>query len=55
MQLTDDWLLVKVALLLIGLTKNSWTKYCFNHRVPKVAPAAFWRTFSHEGRISPGW
>ncbi len=26
-----------------------------DHRVHKVATAAFWRTFSHEGQISPGW
>jgi hypothetical protein len=25
------------------------------HRVHRVATAAFWRTFSHEGKISPGW
>jgi hypothetical protein len=30
MQLTD-WLLVEVALLLIGLTKISLTKSCFEH------------------------
>jgi hypothetical protein len=26
-----------------------------NHRVHRVATAAFWRTFSHEGKIGPGW
>ncbi len=26
-----------------------------NHRVHRVATAAFWRTFSDEGKISPGW
>jgi hypothetical protein len=30
MQLTD-WLLLKVALLLLGLTQISSTKYGFNH------------------------
>ncbi len=25
------------------------------HRVHRVATAAFWRTFHHEGKISPGW
>jgi hypothetical protein len=25
------------------------------HRVHRVATAAFWRTFSGEGKISPGW
>ncbi len=27
----------------------------WNHRVHKVVTAAFWRTFNHEGKISPGW
>ncbi len=27
----------------------------YRHRVHRVATAAFWRTFSHEGKISPGW
>ncbi len=26
-----------------------------DHRVHRVEIAAFWRTFSHEGKISPGW
>ncbi len=26
-----------------------------DHRVHRVATADFWRTFSHEGKISPGW
>jgi hypothetical protein len=26
-----------------------------NHRVHRVATAAFWRTFGDEGKISPGW
>ncbi len=26
-----------------------------HHRVHRVATAAFWRTFSHEGKIGPGW
>ena len=25
------------------------------HRVHRVATVAFWRTFHHEGKISPGW
>jgi hypothetical protein len=25
------------------------------HRVYRVATAALWRTFHHEGKISPGW
>jgi hypothetical protein len=29
--------------------------FCYNHRVQRVATAAFWRTFNHEGKISPGW
>ncbi len=28
---------------------------CVYHRVHRVATAAYWRTFSHEGKISPGW
>ncbi len=28
---------------------------CVVHRVHRVATAAFWRTFSHEGKICPGW
>jgi hypothetical protein len=28
---------------------------CQNHRVHRVATAAFWRTFRHDGKISPGW
>jgi hypothetical protein len=38
MQLTDDWLLVKVALLLIGLTKISLTKYGFYHPLVTESP-----------------
>jgi hypothetical protein len=26
-----------------------------DHRVHRVATAAFWRTFHQEGKISPGW
>jgi hypothetical protein len=26
-----------------------------DHRVHRVATAAFWRTFSDEGKICPGW
>jgi len=26
-----------------------------HHRVLRVVTAAFWRTFNHEGKISPGW
>jgi hypothetical protein len=26
-----------------------------DHRVHRVATAVLWRTFSHEGKISPGW
>ncbi len=28
---------------------------CVHHRVHRVATSAFWRTFHHEGKISPGW
>ncbi len=27
----------------------------YTHRVHRVMMAAFWRTFHHEGKISPGW
>jgi hypothetical protein len=27
---------------------------CGDHRIHRVATAAFWRTFHHEGKISPG-
>ncbi len=27
----------------------------FRHRVHRVVTAAFWRIFSHEGKIGPGW
>ncbi len=30
-------------------------KEYFVHRVHRVATVAFWRTFDHEGKISPGW
>jgi hypothetical protein len=30
-------------------------KHGLHHRVHRVATAAFWRTFSHEGKITPGW
>ncbi len=29
--------------------------YCQNNRVHRVATATFWRTFHHDGKISPGW
>ena len=28
---------------------------CIKHRVHRVVTAAFWRTFGHEAKISPGW
>ncbi len=46
-------------------TQSTWrnncsqTKYMFccrpSHRVHRVVTSAFWRTFSHEGKISLGW
>ncbi len=35
---------------------TSWCQ-CYRsvHRVHRVVTAAFWRTFHHEGNISPGW
>jgi hypothetical protein len=41
MQLTD-WLLVEVALLLIGLTKISLTKYGFEHLSVMESPLRLW-------------
>ncbi len=32
-----------------------WENAGCDHRVHRVATAAFWRTFSDEGKISPGW
>jgi hypothetical protein len=26
-----------------------------DYRVHRIAAAAFWRTFLHQGKISPGW
>ncbi len=41
---------------LIRQTFPRWAETCgLEHRVHKVATAAFWRTFSHEGKISPNW
>ncbi len=43
------------------LCASVYKPYCiqpsggWNHRVHKVATAAFLRTLSHEGKISPGW
>ncbi len=33
--------------------RSSWEDWY--HRVHRVATSAFWRTFHHEGKISPGW
>jgi hypothetical protein len=38
-----------------GICLDSRMPDGFNHRVHRVATAAFWRTFSDEGKISPGW
>ncbi len=37
------------------LARHPSTAWCSPHRVHRVATAAFWRTVSHEGKISPGW
>jgi hypothetical protein len=34
--------------------KQDCANYLY-HRVYRVATAALWRTFHHEGKISPGW
>jgi hypothetical protein len=28
---------------------------CIKHRVRRLATATLWRTFHHDGKISPGW
>jgi len=35
-------------------TQKAMEFFVWDHRVHRVATAAFWRTFSHEGKISPG-
>jgi hypothetical protein len=35
-------------------TLTAWLE-SLEHRVHRVATAAFWRTFSDEGKIGPGW
>jgi hypothetical protein len=42
--------------LKVSLRQNlSDFSFGFLHRVHRVATAAFWRTFSDEGKISPRW
>ncbi len=49
------------ALMVGSLKKNTTLEYSTrvvqegDHRVHRVATAAFWRTFSDEGKICPGW
>jgi hypothetical protein len=55
MQLTD-WLLVEVVLLLMGLTKNSWTKSSFD--TPSVIESPLRLRALYEGmhsRTRGGW
>ncbi len=42
---------------LLARSSSIWRTWCacLNHKVHSVATTAFWRTFSHEGKISPGW
>jgi hypothetical protein len=52
MQLTDDWLLVKVAkVLLIGLTKIFWTKSGFNLLSATESPLRVQRLYDMNGRF----
>ncbi len=57
MQLTD-WLLVEVALLLIGLIKIALTKSAFNHSSVIESPLRLWAQSANTGRMlalsSPG-
>jgi hypothetical protein len=50
MQLTD-WLLVKVALIIIGLTKISWTKSGFNLLSATESPLRVQRLYDMNGRF----
>ncbi len=38
-----------------NVLRESLSEDSQNHKVHRVATAAFWRTFHHEGKISPGW
>ncbi len=35
--------------------RDHCNRFFWDHRVHRVATAAFWRTFSDEGKIGPGW
>ncbi len=39
----------------VHLGVRTSTLYRVYNKVHRVVTAAFWRTFSHEGKISPGW
>ncbi len=41
--------------LLLGSLKVHKFGLSSLHRVHRVATAAFWRAFSDEGKIGPGW
>ncbi len=59
----DVAIVISLAFLVPGQRRRRrWTGHQENetgvsrtHRVHRVATAAFWRTFSDEGKISPGW
>jgi hypothetical protein len=52
-------LILAGSISLASTFKKGIQSFCLSqttsHRVHRVATAAFWRTFSHEGKISPGW
>jgi hypothetical protein len=54
-----DWNAVAVATSPPAAAVDHWGGWGggggSHHRVRRVATAAFWRTSSHEGKISPGW
>ena len=45
----------KVAVYAPAEWADTLTLFHLYHRVNRVATVAFWRTFDHEGKISPGW
>jgi hypothetical protein len=45
----------QVAVAVCMRHRRLWAREGVDHRIHRVATAAFWRTFSHEGKISPGW
>jgi hypothetical protein len=40
---------------LVNIVANLLGKFVLTTRVYRVAMASFWRTFHHDGKISPAW